>query len=240
MINFDLGNFPSEFLAFFKQRLIRHWRSLVTLLIGIFIPLVIFGELAIATRQNLEAFTWDKSLLLNIHLTASPDLDRFASVFTHLGVFWGVFPIALGVSLVLFNQRRWRSLVYLITAILGSWLICHTAKILLHRERPHLWEAVRSPLDYSFPSGHAMSSMTLAAALVILTWGSRWHLWTLLLGMGYVLVIGWTRLYLGVHFPSDVLAGWLASIAWTVGVSLLINPYSAERYKESTSLKQLE
>jgi membrane-associated phospholipid phosphatase len=78
--------------------------------------------------------------------------------------------------------------------------------------------------------------MTLALALVILIWGSRWCKWVLLIGAGYVLAIGWTRLYLGVHFPSDVLAGWMASIAWTVGVSLLINPHAPQVSSEEETI----
>lgn len=67
-----------------------------------------------------------------------------------------------------------------------------------------------------------MSSMTLVAALVFLTWNTRWRWRVLILGSLFVLAIGWTRLYLGVHYPSDVLAGWTASVAWAVGVNLLL------------------
>jgi undecaprenyl-diphosphatase len=82
-----------------------------------------------------------------------------------------------------------------------------------------------SELDYGFPSGHAMSSMSFIAALVILTWGTRWCWLVLLSGSLFVVTIGWTRLYLGVHFPSDVLAGWMVSLAWAIGLSLVIRPH---------------
>jgi undecaprenyl-diphosphatase len=67
--------------------------------------------------------------------------------------------------------------------------------------------------------------MTLVAALVILSWNSRWRFPVWLIGSVFVLSIGWTRLYLGVHYPSDILAGWMVSIAWAIGVSLLIRPH---------------
>jgi membrane-associated phospholipid phosphatase len=130
---------------------------------------------------------------------------------------------------VLFIRRRWRKLAYLITTLLGSIIINRTAKTLLHRVRPHLWESPAPEFDYGFPSGHAMSSMTLVVTLVILTWGSRWGMLVLVTGGIFVLAIGWTRLYLGVHYPSDILAGWVASIAWATGVSLLIKPYRSKR-----------
>jgi undecaprenyl-diphosphatase len=70
-----------------------------------------------------------------------------------------------------------------------------------------------------------MSSMTLVATLVILTWGTYWCWLVLIVGGLFVLAIGWTRLYLGVHYPSDILAGWMVSVGWAVGVSLLIRPH---------------
>jgi undecaprenyl-diphosphatase len=70
-----------------------------------------------------------------------------------------------------------------------------------------------------------MSSMTFVVALLVLTWGTRWFGMVLSLGSLFVVSIAWTRLYLGVHFPSDILAGWMVSIAWAVGLSLLIRPH---------------
>lgn len=214
-----------SFLIFLKHLLIVRRGSLLLLLLGIYLPLQVFGELAEEVWENEGGFPWDVPILLAIHSTASPQLDIFASKLTQLGVFWGVFPVAIAVSLVLFIRKRWRSLVYFVTTLLGSIVINRTAKLLLHRVRPHLWESPAPEFDYGFPSGHAMSSMTLVVALVVLTWGSRkrWLVW--ILGSLFVLAIGWTRLYLGVHYPSDILAGWTASVAWATGVSLLIRPY---------------
>ncbi|MBE9019821.1 phosphatase PAP2 family protein, partial [Chroococcidiopsidales cyanobacterium LEGE 13417] len=126
-----------------------------------------------------------------------------------------------------------------ITTLLGSIIINRTAKVLLHRVRPHLWESPAPEFDYGFPSGHAMSSMTLVVVLVILTWGSRWRWWVLAAGTIFVLVIGWTRLYLGVHYPSDILAGWMASIAWAVGVSWVIRPWRRRDRFVKQRLRQL-
>jgi undecaprenyl-diphosphatase len=66
--------------------------------------------------------------------------------------------------------------------------------------------------------------MTLVAMLLILTWATSWRWLVLSVGSLYVLVIGWTRLYLGVHFPSDIVAGWMVAIAWAIGVSIIIKP----------------
>ena len=222
MFNARLWQLLQSFFRFVQQLLMTHWRSLLVLLLGVFLPLQVFGELAEDVWENEGGFPWDVPVLLAVHSTANPQLDVVVTMLTKLGVFWGVFPIATVTALLLFNRRRWRSLTYLIVTLLGSIIINRTAKVLLHRVRPHLWESPAPEFDYGFPSGHAMSSMTFVAVLVILTWGSRWRWLVLIVGAIFALVIGWTRLYLGVHYPSDILAGWMVSVGWAVGVSLII------------------
>lgn len=234
MFNSDPRKLLQSFLKFLKKLITAHWRSLLVLLIGVFLPLLVFGELAEDVWENEGGFPWDVPILLAIHTTAQPQLDVFTTTLTKFGVFWGVFPVATVIALVLLYQRRWRSLTFLLTTLLGSIVINRTAKALLHRVRPHLWPSPAPEFDYGFPSGHAMSSMTLVAALVILTWRTRWRWWVLIFGGLFVLAIGWTRLYLGVHYPSDILAGWMASLAWVVGVNLLIRPNLTKPKTENT------
>src|SRR3546814_9881919 len=67
-----------------------------------------------------------------------------------------------------------------------------------------------------------MGSMTLAAVLVLLAWPTRWR-WPVVAAMAaFVPMVGLSRVYLGVHFPSDILAGWAAALAWTAGAYLLV------------------
>lgn len=226
MFNSDFWKLLQSFLNFFRQLLIAHWRSLLVLLIGVYLPLQVFEELAVVRWKNEGGFPWDASILLAIHSTSQAQLDFLATTLTKFGASWGVLPLTTVIALVLLNRRQWRSLAYLLTTGLGSIVINRTGKVLLHQVRPHLWESPSALFTYGFPSGHAMSSMTLVAALVILTWGSREQRWPILISGGlFVLAIGWTRLYLGVHYPSDVLAGWMVSVAWATGVSLLIRPH---------------
>jgi membrane-associated phospholipid phosphatase len=205
--------------------------SLLLLLVGVLLPFYIFGKLAEEVWENDGGFSWDVPMLLAVHQTAQPRMDAVAVYLTRLGVFWGVFPIAMVIALFLLRKRRWHQLAYFLTVLSGSILINRTVKLLLHRVRPHLWQSPAPELDYGFPSGHAMSSMTLVAALVILTWRTRWRWLVLVVGGLFVLAIGWTRLYLGVHYPSDVLAAWTVSIAWAVGVSLLIKPHAINLHR---------
>ena len=103
-------------------------------------------------------------------------------------------------------------------------LISTVSKLIFGRARPELWESIVSESTYSFPSGHAMASMATVAALLVLYRRRSALPWIAMAGVIYVIAIGFSRLYLGVHYPSDVLAGWAASIAWVVGIAALMRP----------------
>ncbi|MDF5716535.1 MAG: phosphatase PAP2 family protein [Rhizonema sp. NSF051] len=225
MMKSDFGKLGQSFVNFFRQILVAHWRSLLLLSIGVYLPLQIFGLLAVKVWENEAGFPWDEPILVAIHQSSQVQLDVFAAKLTLAGSSRTVIPIVSVIGLVFLLKRRWRTLTYLLTTALGSVIINRTTKEFMHRIRPHLWESPSPELNFSFPSGHAMTSMTLVAALVILTWGSVWCWLILIVGSLYVLAIGWTRLYLGVHFPSDILAGWMVSVAWAIGVSLILKPH---------------
>ena len=212
-------------LSFIKKLLIARWRSLLTLFIGVYLPLQVFGLLALEVWQHEGGFPWDVPILIAIHKTAQPQLDVFALSLTKFGSFWTAIPIFAAIALVLLLLKRWRSLAYVLTTALGSAFINRTVKELMHRVRPDLWESSAHELSYAFPSGHAMTSMTLIAVLVVLAWNSYSRWLVLIFGSLFVVAIGWTRLYLGVHFPSDILAGWMVALAWAIGVSLIIKPH---------------
>ncbi|MGE5655718.1 MAG: phosphatase PAP2 family protein [Actinomycetota bacterium] len=221
MFNISFWHHLQSFLTVLKHWLIAYRARLLLLLLGVFLPFQLFGELAEKVWKNDSGFSWDVPILLTIHSTATPQLDTFARTLTKFGVFWGVVPLALVISLILLLQRHWYPLSYFLVTLLGSAVINRTTKLLLHRVRPDLWQSPAPELDYGFPSGHAMASMTLVIALIILTWGSRWCWLVAIVGGIFVVAIAWTRLYLGVHYPSDILAGWAASIAWAIGVRFL-------------------
>jgi membrane-associated phospholipid phosphatase len=233
--NIRLKQYFQSFWDTLRHLIAQQGARLVLLLISIFLPLRIFGKLAEEVWENDGGFSWDQPILLAVHQIATPQLDQFAKFITKFGVFWGVFPVAIAIALWLLAKQSWHRLAYLLITLLGSIVINRTTKALLHRVRPQLWLSPAPEADYGFPSGHAMSSMTLVVALVILTWHTRWCGWVLILGSLFVMAIGWTRLYLGVHYPSDVLAGWAASIAWAIGVALVIRPqWEAKSQKEQT------
>ncbi|BBD68097.1 phosphoesterase [Nostoc commune NIES-4072] len=230
-------------LSFLKNLLIARWRSLLLLLIGVYLPFQVFEILTVKIWENKAGFPWDVPILLAVHSTANPQLDVLAVTLAKIGDPWTAVPILGAIALILLLQKRWRSLAYLLTASVGSMIINRTAKELMHRVRPQLWQSIAPESSFAFPSGHAMTSITLVAILLFLTWDSSRRWLVLIFGSLYVIAIGWCRLYLGVHFPSDVLAGLMVALGWTIGVSLIIKPYrtiaksvDGDRPKDETTL----
>ncbi len=186
---------------------------------GMFLPLWVFAQLADEVHE-LEQFVFDDVILLHAHAYARPTLDAFFVVVSKLG-YQGVIALDVLVVLVLLGFRRWREATFAAVAFMGSALLNLGTKQFFQRDRPTLWESISPEDTFSFPSGHAMGSMTLAMVLVLLAWHTRWRWPMTLLAATFVLLVGYSRVYLGVHYPSDILAGWMAATAWVVGVYLI-------------------
>ncbi len=161
-----------------------------------------------------------------------PWLDVVMHDLTTLGNASVLVLFVLGAAGFLYVRRQKRALALLFGATLSGRLLNELLKVLFDRPRPDpaLWlTQVRSP---SFPSGHAMDSaivyLTLAAILARLVQPSARKLGVLGLALLLSLLVGVSRVYLGVHYPTDVLAGWTAGLAWAV-LCWLVASYLQER-----------
>lgn len=205
---------------------LRHWLRvnawrLLLLFIGVLLPLGVFVALADEVHE-LEHLFFDESLLWRMHAIASPALDGFFVALSRLGYQYGVILLDSLIVLVLLARRRWREASFAGFGFVGSALLNVGAKQFFQRERPSLWESIAPEGTFSFPSGHAMGSMTLAAVLIALAWRTRWR-WPVTGAAGlFALLVGVSRVYLGVHYPSDILGGWSAALIWVVGLYLLM------------------
>lgn len=214
---------PSTVLAVLRRWFQLYGRSLLWVVLGIYVPLHIFVAIALQVWQIQGGLDWDVAILTAIHTNANPTLDALAPHLTRLGSVWVVLPIAAVIATLLLLRQRWRAFLFFVLTLLGCALINRIGKEIWHRARPTLWESSYPlPTDFSFPSGHAMTSMVFVAALLGLPLGSRWRRVVLFLGGIYAITVGWTRLYLGVHYPSDIVAGWMVAIAWAVGIYQLV------------------
>lgn len=199
-------------------------RRLGLIAIGILGSLQIFLFLAAEIVHQGSLLAWDQFWLTQIHAVQSISLTTLARTVTPLGVSWGVIPVSITIGVGLGYARRWQSLLYLVLTLGGTAFLNRITKAFFHRDRPQLSADMPIVSGYSFPSGHAMSSMAFVIVLVVLMWNTTYRWPVLIAGSCFVLLIAWTRLYLGVHYPSDIVGGWTLAGAWALGVRLLIKP----------------
>ncbi|HEY0016573.1 MAG TPA: phosphatase PAP2 family protein [Longimicrobium sp.] len=194
------------------------WKPLLLLFFGVGLPLVAFGDLAedVWSRGGIG---WDEPILRYVHQHETPGRTAVMKFISAIGYAYGVVPLAILIGLGLLVVRRRGNALFWAVAMGGAGVLNQSAKLSFRRARPELWQSPAPEHTYSFPSGHAMGSMALVAALAVLAWPTRWRWWAIALGGVFTLLVGFSRVYLGVHFPSDVVAGWSASLAWVLGVS---------------------
>lgn len=130
-----------------------------------------------------------------------------------------LLPLSLLVAIALIHRRRLHSGLFLLAAVAGAYLLEEAAKAAWHRKRPDLWPSLAHARGYAFPSGHATGSTAFALALVVLAWRTRYRVLALVLGPAFALAVGLSRIYLGVHYPTDVGAGWFLGTAWVAALA---------------------
>lgn len=179
----------------------------------------LFGILVfLVTNGYTNAF--DESVLLWINQHASPAYDSFFLAVTKLGNPLFVTVASLALALGFLWRKRYPKAALVAIGMGGSTLLGVMFKAMVERTRPDLWEWLITETSYSFPSGHATASMSLAFIIVLLVWRTKWRFAAILGGILYVLLIAVSRLYLGVHYPTDILGGWLLGLAWVSLVAL--------------------
>ena len=149
-----------------------------------------------------------------------PALTTFFVGYTGLGRWFVLALAAAAVMVARSATARRREAVFLLVCMTASLLLNTVLKYVFARARPPAEAAVVHARGYAFPSGHAMSSATLALALVVVAWPTRWRLPVVALAAVFALLMGISRIYLGVHWLTDVLAGWCMAVAVVTGTQL--------------------
>lgn len=139
-------------------------------------------------------------------------LNPAVKAFSGLGSTMGYVIIFVIVLIGALWLRKWKSAVWLTVGLVAGWLLNKVLKAMYHRERPVLWENLVEPDGFSFPSGNAMVSAAFYGLLALMLLRSRkgWVRICGILVMIVVVLIGVSRMYLGVHFVSDIAGGLLA------------------------------
>ena len=141
-------------------------------------------------------------------------LTGFASMVTWLGNGVVLGAIAVVAAVYLFFTRRIRAALLLITVFTGR-LLVELQKLVISRDRPGVAEHLEAVSSMSFPSAHAGNSMiTYLAIALLVPVGQRHRSLSIGLALILALLVGWSRVALGVHWPSDVIGGWAFGLLW--------------------------
>ena len=196
---------PADIRAFFWQRL--RSRSILVSMLLIFSLVAI--SLVWSAGQRLDTWIF---LTFNLRGPRPLWLDRIMLAFTQLGN--GVTSLAIGIFFIFASERM---LAYeLILGTLTLWLVVELVKFIIHRSRPFIRLSQARIVGYrargrSFPSGHTSQSFFVATLML-----QHFHVSVLgaILLYGIALMVGITRMYVGAHYPRDVLAGAILGSAW--------------------------
>jgi undecaprenyl-diphosphatase len=191
-------------------------------LIAALLALFLFGWIAEDVRHG-ETVNFDLAVRTWVHQFASPTMTRIMNVISLLG--YQILIAQLVVALAVFLCMHWlRPAAWLAVTMAGALALDLGLKDAFHRARPQPFfgAALHS---YSFPSGHALCSFCFYAVLAGLT-AARAKPLALRLAVGalaaaLVVAIGLSRVYLGVHYASDVLGGYLAATVWVSAILVL-------------------
>ncbi len=179
------------------------------------------GALAVCHDGQCVLSEFDRiGLSLADELRNEP-IDRLMLGVTWLGSLMLLLPLTvLGAGFLYWRGRR-REARFILLALLSTSALSHVVKLWVSRPRPDLFPAwLPMPEDWSYPSAHAMQVMAVALAFFLIA-GRQRFVWAVPLVIA-VLLVGLSRIYLQVHFPSDVAAGLFAAALWVAGLHALL------------------
>lgn len=172
---------------------------------------------------------FDRAVLAAMAASRHPALDEFWTAVTHLGSILVLLPCALVVAWRLRRRALESSAMFVLASLAGAFVIAHAAKALTARPRPDLHAAIVSlPPDMSFPSAHTLQAAAFVLALLLMPGVRRGVVaWTA--GLFMIALVATSRLYLQVHFVTDVLFAALAAFGWVLGLRLIFSRWPLVR-----------
>jgi membrane-associated phospholipid phosphatase len=196
-----------------------------------------FAGLTIAFKAGALSLV-DRQTELQIHTDLHGSLNGIMTAVTSVGASWPMAVLALGCAMFcLLQSNPWLAGLVL-TCPAGASVLDSAFKNLIHRQRPHLWPHATVLSSFSFPSGHATMSAAFFAGTTYAIWklsGATRGRVAAIVSTALVAGIGFSRIYLGVHWPSDVLAGYALGLGWALVLVVV-----AESLQTRTGVRRAE
>jgi membrane-associated phospholipid phosphatase len=193
--------------------------------IGLLAAAIVMVLFAVLASEVLEGETqhFDDAVRMTVYGIASPRATTVLHAITQLGSPLFLLPMTLVASLIFLRRRRIRGAILLTATMVGVSLLNWILKSVFQRPRPLPFFGLTVPASYSFPSGHSLAAFCFYGALAaLLTARLRSTLWSAVVWAGAVVIIvavGFSRLYLGLHYPSDIIGGYATGFVWVLTVA---------------------
>lgn len=189
---------------------------------GIAVLVLWLGAATLCKTNGCDVPALDRQWLQTLHELRRPWLDGLMKSVTWLGSMLVLAPAALLLAWYRAQGGHRLPALQLLAALGGAWLLAHAAKLLVERPRPDLHQSlIEMPADLAFPSAHTLQITAFVMAWLFTTPG-RPRVAAVAIAVLAVALVSLSRLYLQVHFPTDVLAGLLAGAAWAAGLRLAL------------------
>ena len=208
-------------IQFLKDRLSPEGYLGLHLTVGALLLIVaawLFGIIAedVATGEPLTLV--DQAVAAWFHERATPGLTQVMLIISFFGSVAWTSAVSFAIALYLLWKRLWYALLILVLTVPGGMLLNVLLKAMFHRDRPVFEHPIVTLESYSFPSGHTMAATVLYGTLAVLAASKlkawRWKILILLAALLVMAAIGLSRIYLGAHYLSDVLAAMAEGLVW--------------------------
>lgn len=159
----------------------------------------------------------DATIVAAAHDVRTGPATQLIFFITQLGAVWLLTALTAASAIVLARFSR-RAALFVVASVAGAALLAQAMKALVSRTRPSALPAVYEAGGYSFPSGHSMVTLAyfMAVTLVVRQLRPKLRYVAVAIALPLIAAVGLSRIYLGVHYPSDVLAGWALGTTWVL------------------------